>query len=322
LFPFSAIVEGRALKVAGIGAVATHPEFRGRGLMKRLMDHLMGEITKEGFDLAILWGERNLYRPFGFERALNLEKFTLGPSSLPEKPPPPGLRNFQPKDERSLIRLFSSQLYHTKKGHFQSLERRFGGSGHRAIWVLEKKGRIASYGIFLKAVSGVMEIAEWGGNREDLLDLFAGAIRKLEGKGVTLSLEATSPLYGWALENYLERVKGSGSCMVKPLNLGKLLWAFEPQMNRSFLSQRLKTPGSWTLQMGDSTVATLQLKGGLQVLPGAARGRRILGTPPQITRLLWGMGRPSETSGMSLEDFEWADLLFPLHWQWWRSDWI
>lgn len=56
------------VSVGVIGAVATRPEFRGRGLASRLVDFLSQWLEGQGAAFAVLWGsEHDLYRRIGFE---------------------------------------------------------------------------------------------------------------------------------------------------------------------------------------------------------------------------------------------------------------
>lgn len=69
VFPIDWRVGKVSLKVAGIGGVGVHPDFRGRGLMKRLMNHAVDTIGEQGYDLSYLGGRRQRYAYFGYEVA-------------------------------------------------------------------------------------------------------------------------------------------------------------------------------------------------------------------------------------------------------------
>jgi len=69
VFPIHWRVGGVTLKVAGVGGVAVHPDSRGKGYMKRLMNHAVDQMRAEGYDLSYLGGRRQRYAYFGYEVA-------------------------------------------------------------------------------------------------------------------------------------------------------------------------------------------------------------------------------------------------------------
>ena len=163
-------------------------------------------------------------------------------------------------------------------------------------------------------------MAEWGGEAEDVVCLWASVLMRQSLEFLSVSLYPGHGLYDWALENNQEQVYSTGSCMLKPLNLGRILKAFEPQLQRRFDAFPLKPRGSFTLRVeGDS--ATLLLGNRLKVVAGPGKGEPLVLTRTQCARLLWGKGREGEwrERGAAGKVF---DFLFPLQWHWWRSDWI
>ena len=68
-YPLTWQVGESALRVAGIGAVATHPRHRGRGLMRAVVGHCVAEARAAGYHLSWLDGLGHRYRHFGYERA-------------------------------------------------------------------------------------------------------------------------------------------------------------------------------------------------------------------------------------------------------------
>ena len=68
-YPLVWQVGATALRVAGIGAVATHPRYRGRGLMRAVVGHCVAEAREAGCHLSWLDGLGHRYRHFGYERA-------------------------------------------------------------------------------------------------------------------------------------------------------------------------------------------------------------------------------------------------------------
>ncbi len=67
VFPIDWRVGGIGLKMAGVGGVSVHKDFRGKGYMKLLMNHAVDEMRREGVDLSYLGGRRQRYAYFGYE---------------------------------------------------------------------------------------------------------------------------------------------------------------------------------------------------------------------------------------------------------------
>ena len=63
----SFFVGDEKLKTAGIGNVATHPDYRGEGYMRFCMALAMDEIKQNMADIALLGGARQRYAHHGFE---------------------------------------------------------------------------------------------------------------------------------------------------------------------------------------------------------------------------------------------------------------
>ncbi len=69
LLPLNLRVEGNSFLKAGyIGSVSVHPYARGCGHMKALMQLVLDDAEKQGYDLLVLGGRRQRYGYYGFEK--------------------------------------------------------------------------------------------------------------------------------------------------------------------------------------------------------------------------------------------------------------
>ncbi len=69
LYPIEIVSAGVKLTAGGIGNVATHPEARGRGYMRRLLQRAISDMEAGGVPVSVLWGDRRRYGNFGWETA-------------------------------------------------------------------------------------------------------------------------------------------------------------------------------------------------------------------------------------------------------------
>ncbi len=58
-------LNGCRLKIASIGGVCTHPDYRGQGIASTLLDHCVQVAADAGASLLLISGERGLYRRAG-----------------------------------------------------------------------------------------------------------------------------------------------------------------------------------------------------------------------------------------------------------------
>ncbi len=78
----SAVCFGRDL--AWIGMVLTHPDFRGRGYARRLLEHALGYLTSRSVECIKLDATemgRPLYRKLGFEDEAPIERWARSPQA-------------------------------------------------------------------------------------------------------------------------------------------------------------------------------------------------------------------------------------------------
>lgn len=67
MFSMPLIIKHTYEKAAGIQSVMTHPDYRRKGLMKRLFEKMLAEIDHEFQFSLLLTKTPDLYQPFGFE---------------------------------------------------------------------------------------------------------------------------------------------------------------------------------------------------------------------------------------------------------------
>ncbi len=86
------------LAVAGVGAVATHGDFRGRGLMRRTTEAVMQALPAGGYHVSVLFGIPNFYHRFSYVSAWNerTERISVRDLPLPETAPPLAATEFEP----------------------------------------------------------------------------------------------------------------------------------------------------------------------------------------------------------------------------------
>lgn len=69
---------GRAVPMAGVGGVKMAPEYRGRGIGRRLMTELLGQIAERGYPVSALYpATMSIYRSLGWEVAGCRDKVTI-----------------------------------------------------------------------------------------------------------------------------------------------------------------------------------------------------------------------------------------------------
>ncbi len=77
IFPIPLQVGNRSIVIQGVGGVATHPDFRGKSLMTKVMDEIKLMIEKQNPPFSWLGGMRYRYSRWGWERAGSCINFRL-----------------------------------------------------------------------------------------------------------------------------------------------------------------------------------------------------------------------------------------------------
>ena len=89
-------LESVLLKVGGVGAVVTHPDYRKQGLMHLAAQESFTAMTAAGYDLSILRGRH--YVKMSYARAWNYVHYNINPEHFPVSEPVPVYQPLTPAD--------------------------------------------------------------------------------------------------------------------------------------------------------------------------------------------------------------------------------
>lgn len=79
-FPFEVAFNGQRVRNAAVTAVTTDPQYRRRGLVRKLMTGLLEKAKEEGFPIASLWASMGaLYQRYGYGLAAHMNIYTVDP---------------------------------------------------------------------------------------------------------------------------------------------------------------------------------------------------------------------------------------------------
>ena len=135
LIPVTWSIGGIKLKVAEMGYVGTLPEYRGKGLIRKLVEEYHEDVEARGYDLAVIEGIPHFYRQFGYEYAVPLlEETRLRLDQIPDYKSTIQVRRFIDEDVPAAIGLLEKAqekyFVHSVRGE--------------AIWKTQHRTSIAS----------------------------------------------------------------------------------------------------------------------------------------------------------------------------------
>jgi predicted N-acetyltransferase YhbS len=184
---------GVHLEVASIGDVATHPDYRRRGLATRLLEHCKSRLTEEGARLMLISGMGELYTRVGCVTAQDHAFFTLKPDQVESGSGEAGIgvRRLARKDLPTCARLYQAEPVHFVRDLEAFTQHPFFTQPdsflHAEDWVIESDGRPVAY-LFLtvpwehwpRRDTGVRDVFEYAGSRVALVHGLAQVMKRLE----------------------------------------------------------------------------------------------------------------------------------------------
>ena len=180
LYTFDAVLDGKPIAVAGIGAVFTSPASRGRGAARELMERLLERAAADGADLALLFSEigPDYYARLGFEPIATADKRLRVTESTRYGAPMTMVRGGDDRDLKDIVSMGAARAeparFHLVRDrdlvHFAIARKRllagFGAPGVRALhfFIAEEGASAAAYVVI--GVAGNDWTIEEAGDRD------------------------------------------------------------------------------------------------------------------------------------------------------------
>lgn len=290
---------GRArVRVAGIGAVATHDYYRKRGLLRQTANAALAALTGSDYDISLLFGIPNFYEQFGYRRAWTRQNATIEIDQILERALPGKLDR-----SRSAVRADLASLYNRENVYLTGTVVRpgfpLGNPFTESDVYVWKRDRTVNGFVFVGRTGNTLDVRSWAGDPETIL---AVVKRLAMARGVS-TVQFQWIHYKSKLSQFLRRrncmfksdYRSSGGPMIRAVSLQRFVTRLRPELEsrlrRSFLS-------AWRgdLQVNDShETVTLRInRGKIQLLPGAPSQNSISGGEA-IVQLLFGTDDPDET---------------------------
>ncbi len=186
-YPLELMVGPSTIITGGISAVATAPEVRGKGYMSKLMEASIRIMVEKKMPLSVLWGDRQRYNHFGYEKCGTKYYLDLNRRSLERAGINPAIvREVDPKDPAVLAKvrqLQSTLKYRVERNFFDLLLTRFG------VRVFMGDD---GYLISRKELSGDLVVQEVVSPSGKEAELVLGAMNWTFGERSSLELQAIS----------------------------------------------------------------------------------------------------------------------------------
>ncbi|WP_438449270.1 GNAT family N-acetyltransferase [Gorillibacterium sp. sgz5001074] len=141
VLPLAAYIGGREVPMGGIAGVATWPEYRREGLVKRLLQHVLAAMKEQGQTISFLHPfQFEFYRRFGWETYTEYKTYELETVQLPKFPETGGRMERLPGTEllngiyASYARRFNGTLVRTPEWWEWNIRSLKNKSGHSAAY--------------------------------------------------------------------------------------------------------------------------------------------------------------------------------------------
>lgn len=267
LYKGSLEIYGTSIEIAFVGAVATHKDFRGKGLGGSLVEYSEEKMRGEGADVILISGNKSIYTKRSYT-----EEFTYAAGEIKPGTPHSDVEIISLTEDmihlaRKIyltepVRFIRSYGDYKKLFHGTQLCEDFKGN---FIFMIKKQGVYSAY-ILLRyePENRGLFVCEYAGNRSSIIDALVMICDSPVKYGLTSCKNITCVYPGWDLVMHAEMlgkdikpVYKSVNHTIKVINLGGLINKLMPYFSQIVDAELLKT-----LYAGfDGMTYTIELSG-------------------------------------------------------------
>lgn len=315
LLPMQVIAGKSRIKVGAIGSVATHPDYRRKGYMGRLLNYTLDRMSERKIPLSILWGDTQRYRHFGWEAAGKEIIFQLNQRSTNKIKVGKefALRGYNSEiDLDEIIRIHEREPFkveRTKKNYEGILH-----MPHIQIW-MGNEGNLSCY-----AVLNRNEVVEFGGDPPLVAKLFSFLLSRYP-------LDALYVRLPYRDNNMLRLLYGISSSwqisslgMIKVVDLNETLLSFKSQIQEKAEIYEIPKGNFVTLKIKDSCQKVTLVREKEIEIRDEKLDKTVSLSEIELVRLLFGSS--PEDFGKSKDKKEFLRAIFPLDFFVWPLDHI
>lgn len=318
VFDYDMYIGAARVRTAGIGAVLTRYDVRGKGYMQQTFSAMCEGLVAQGYAMSVLFGIEDYYDRYGYTRAWPMTTYEAHIQHMPHDVPRGAVRTCRPKDLTRLDRFYNRHT-HGYTGYARRPTYRTWPRDVVGYMVCDAAGHLKAYALFMLS-HDTLQCIEAIGNVDELLRLCARVMRQKTFRTLSfVKLHYTSPLAqrlraGSVKEKIVYHE--NGEAMAKIVSLAAVLDACLP-----VLRERLETSaarqwrGSLTLTYHTESVTLVRKRGDLVCEHRARSGPCISGEAP-LAQLILGTTSLEElcATGMLTADAEAraiGSILFP-----------
>jgi predicted N-acetyltransferase YhbS len=287
VYPMQLVSYGREITIGGIGSVATHPDFRGQGHMRTLMTHTSDVMRSRGYPFAVLWGNRQRYLHFGYEKCGCESAYHITPRSVGSKDA--GINIIKYNGEQDLLDAVASihgaeiqSIARTREDHKDKLKRpgtetfiSFSGNSAAYITLFNRRGGWCT--------------AEVGGDVSSVPALLSHAISECGLDGINVCRPFEESTLTAALYEVADSWHWQPFTSLKVLNLERTLEFFCDQLCAKREKLGIPADGAVTFKIRETgECATVELSGSKAHITGEPCGKVVELSEPEMARRLFG----------------------------------
>ncbi|NLW49952.1 MAG: GNAT family N-acetyltransferase [Candidatus Brocadiaceae bacterium] len=309
------------IRKTGVGLVATHPDYRKRGLMTLTANRSMELMRENGYDMSTVTGIAHYYDRFGYVPAWNVTDYSVEAHHLPDEKPGVRIRTFEPGHHADLAKLYNRRNARrtctVMRPTFLKNQRPGQWFGYR--WN-DTDGKLAGYVIVSKEKS-TLRALDWAGNDADTFAVLCSLVRKhgseiLAFKGMHYDDPLRTRVIGQFCATATTRYRSTGGPMITTINLASTLTKLAGEFSRRLKdSSAADWQGSLVIADANEKATLLIDRSKVEVGP-PARTKHSISGGNHIARLLIGSDEPGEVvkdAGMRLmgDARRLVEVLFP-----------
>jgi len=285
VYPLEIISRNKIIFAGGIGGVATHPDYRGKGYMSKLLNFSIEKMKNEGYSISVLWGDRQRYRKFGYEsvgcqlnfvvtmRSIEKAKIAIDEEIEIRK------YNGAPDDLNKIILLHEEEPLRVKRdrrAYALLLEK-----ADVSVWLGEKNGNIAYL------VCSGNSIIESGGEPLTFVSLVYKIMKYFNIPSFTVARPSVVSGINQMLYEIYSQLTVSEFVMLKIINLEDTLRRVlfserEAEVKNEKITLRIKESGEYaTLIFDDKVVVSKEYSDKVIELKEVEMVKLIFGTLPE-----------------------------------------